>query len=95
MDMILPMKMMMENMNKGQHIPALDFVQQSTHQIGMIYSLFSEDYDGGDFCRGLIFSHEAGQLMLSVGRTAFSGMFNHDSKDSASDNPMLHDLLQG
>jgi len=63
----------------------------------MLYSLFSEDYDGGDFCRGLVFSHEAGQLLLTVGRSAFSGFFgSKDGKPSAmADNPMLHDLLQG
>ena len=31
-------------------------------------SVFSDDYDGGEFCKGLIFSHEAGQLVLTVGK---------------------------
>ena len=59
MDMVLPMKMMFENMNKGQHNPAVDFIEKSTHEIGMLYSLMGDDYDGGDFCKGLIFSHGA------------------------------------
>merc|ERR1712157_575846 len=76
MGMIAPMKMMMQNMNKGQPNPMLDFIDKSTHQIAMLYSLFSDEYDGGDFCQGLIFSHEAGQLMLNVGKSMFSGMMN-------------------
>ena len=58
MDMIAPMKMMMENMNKGQHNPMVDFIDTSSQQFGRIYALFSDDYDGGEFCKGLIFSHE-------------------------------------
>ena len=29
-DMIMPMKMMMENMNKGQHNPMVDFIDSSS-----------------------------------------------------------------
>merc|ERR1711920_141427 len=95
-DMITPMKMMFQNMNKGQSNPMIDFVEKSTQQIGILYSLFSDEYDGGDFCQGLIFSHEAGQLLLTVGRTMFSGMFDADKGGQAggSANPMLADLLQ-
>ena len=75
MDMVLPMKMMFENMNKEVHNPAIDLIEQSTYQIGMLYSLFSDEYDGADFCQGLIFSHEAGQIVLTVGRIMFAGMF--------------------
>ena len=68
MDMIKPMKMMMENMNKGQHNPMVDFIDSSAQQVGRLYALFSDDYDGGEFCKGLIFSHEAGQLVLTIGK---------------------------
>ena len=94
MDMVLPMKMMFQNMNKGQSNSMIDFIEKSTHQIGMIYSLFSEDYDGGEFCQGLIFSHQAGQLMLTVGRGMFAEFFGGKSKTDFDSNPMLHDLLQ-
>merc|ERR1711982_314834 len=99
MGMIMPMKMMFQNMNQGKPNPMLDFVDKSTHQIGMLYSLFSDEYDGGDFCQGLIFSHEAGQLMLNVGRSMFSGMFANKGGNANpfgdDGNPMLQDLLQG
>merc|ERR1712083_1288676 len=99
-DMITPMKMMFQNMNKGQSNPMIDFVDKSTHQIGMLYSLFSDEYDGGDFCQGLIFSHEAGQLMLNVGKSMFSGFMNKGGSNpmGAFDTPnsaMIQDLLQG
>ena len=71
-------------------------MDKGTQQIGMIYSLFSDEYDGGDFCQGLIFSHEAGQLILTVGRSMFAGMFDKGGKGAAkdSDNPLLSQLLQ-
>ena len=95
MDMVLPMKMMFENMNKGVHNPMVDLVEKSTHQIGRLYSLFGEDYDGGDFCKGLLFSHEAAQLVLNLGRNVLGGMFNHEGGVAESEMPKLHDLLQG
>merc|ERR1712151_636624 len=96
MGMIMPMKMMFQNMNQGKPNPMLDFVDKSTHQIGMLYSLFSDEYDGGDFCQGLIFSHEAGQLLLNVGKSMFSGMMNKGGSDTLGkpDSPMIQDLLQ-
>ena len=93
MDMIAPMKMMMENMNKGQHNPMVDFIDTSSQQIGRIYALFSDDYDGGEFCKGLIFSHEAGQLVLTVGRSLFAGLAGNET--GPSEMPKMHDLLQG
>ena len=50
MDMIVPMKGMMEGMNQGQHIAALDTLSEMTKQLAIIYSLFWSEYDGGDFC---------------------------------------------
>ena len=96
MDMVMPMKMMMQNMNQGKSHPFLEFIEKGTQQIGKIYSLFSDEYDGGDFCQGLIFSHEAGQLILTVGRSMFSGMFAQggDGAAAGGDNPLLSQLLQ-
>lgn len=71
----------------------VDFIDTSSQQIGRIYALFSDDYDGGEFCKGLIFSHEAGQLVLTVGRSLFAGLAGNET--GASEMPKMHDLLQG
>jgi hypothetical protein len=35
--------------------------------IAKISSLFSKNYDGGDFCKGLLFSNEVSKIMFNVG----------------------------
>ena len=54
LNMIEPAKMMFENMNQGQKSPALDYVAGSSKQIAKVISVFSDYYDGGEFCQGLI-----------------------------------------
>ena len=57
-NMIEPAKMMFENMNQGQKSPAFDWISGSSKQIAKVISVFGEYYDGGEFCQGLIISHE-------------------------------------
>ena len=75
LDMILPMKGMVEGMNQGQKIPALESLTSVTTQISVLYSLFNTDYDSGEFCKGLIFSKELSTILLTFGRNIFNGMF--------------------
>lgn len=75
MDMITPLKSMAEGMNQGHHIPALDTLNTITKQLAIIYSLFYSEYDGGDFCKGLIFSKEMATIFWGFGKNIFSGMF--------------------
>lgn len=75
LDMLLPMKGMIEGMNQGKKVPAFEAVTEVTKQIGTLYSLFYADYDSGDFCKGLIFSKEMATIFLTFGRNIFSGMF--------------------
>lgn len=74
-DMIVPMKSMMEGMNQGKPVPALDALSHTTKQLAIVYSLFWTEYDGGDFCQGLIFSKEMATIFWSVGKNAFSNFF--------------------
>lgn len=92
--MVIPMKTMMENMNQGKHIAFFDTLSDMTHQIAILYSLFFGEYDGGEFCKGLILSKEFFSILLSFGKNIFAGFFggfgetNEDMHDAVS--KMLH-----
>ena len=68
-DMAAPMKMMMQNMNKGEPNPMIDMVLDGVKAFGKISSIFDEDYDGGDFCKGLLFSKEASKIVFKIGNS--------------------------
>lgn len=87
LDMIAPMKGMIEGMNQGKHMPALDTLNQMTKQLAILYSLFYTEYDGGDFCKGLIFAKEIATIFMTFGRNIFSGMFGEHTSS-------VQDLLQ-
>ena len=67
-DMAEPMKMMMANMNKGQPNPLLDNALDAVRAFGKVSALFDEDYEGGEFCKGLLFSKEASRVIFKVGQ---------------------------
>ena len=57
-NMLQPMAMMLKNMKNGESTPWLDTVIETTPSLGKIYSVYDENYDGGEFCRGLILTKE-------------------------------------
>ena len=79
-DMAAPMKMMMANMNKGEPNPMLDMALDAVQAFGKISSIFDEDYDGGEFCKGLLFSKEASRIVFKVGNS----IMNKKQEDSAA-----------
>jgi len=81
LDMFMPLKGMVEGMNQGKHIAVLDAITEVTKQLSILYSLFFTEYDGGEFCRGLIFSKELATVMLTFGRNIFSGFFGEHTGD--------------
>ena len=42
----------------------LDTAHEAVQAFGKIYSIFDPDYDGTEFCRGLIFSKEAARIFF-------------------------------
>lgn len=64
---------MIEGMNQGKKMPALEAVTQVTTQIGVLYSLFNTGYDSGEFCKGLIFSKELASIFITFGKNIFAG----------------------
>ena len=67
LDMAQPMLMMVKNMNHGEPMPALDLALEFAQVAGKAYSIFSNDYDGGEFCKGLLFAKEASAVVFKVG----------------------------
>ena len=72
LEMAMPMKMMMANMNKGEPNPMLDTVLEAAQAFGKIYSIFDVEYDGGEFCRGLLFSKEASKIVFKLGNSVMN-----------------------
>ena len=77
-DMAQPMKMMMENMQKSQDagnpnakpspmVAYADIAMEAAMSMGKISNLFDEMYDGGEFCKGLLFAREASYIVFKIG----------------------------
>ena len=66
-DMAGPMKMMMQNMNKGEPNPMVDQALEMVQSFGKISAIMDESYEGGQFCKGLLFSKEATKVLWKIG----------------------------
>ena len=66
-DMAMPMKMMFQNMNPEADHPMMDMLFDGALSFARISSVFSEEYDGGAFCQGLLFSKDASKMVWAVG----------------------------
>ena len=71
-DMAGPMKMMMANMNKGEPNPMLDQALELVQSFGKISAIMDESYEGGQFCKGLLFSKEATKVLWKIGNTVMN-----------------------
>ena len=88
--MAAPMKMMMMNMNKGEPNPMLDMALDAAQAFGKISSIFDEDYDGGEFCKGLLFSKEASKIVFKVG----NNIMNKKQEEAAASNIYTESAVQ-
>ena len=61
------MAMMMKNMKQNEPTPWLDIAIEGSSSLGKISSIFDENYDGGEFCRGLLLAKEASYVMFKIG----------------------------
>ena len=66
-DMAEPMKMMMKNMSKGESNPLVDNALEVVQAFGKISAVFDENYEGGEFCKGLLFSKESSRVIFKLG----------------------------
>ena len=74
LDMAEPMKMMLKNMNKGEDSPMLEIAFEAAVTFAKVSSIFSAEYDGGEFCRGLLFSKEASKIVFAIGNQLMGRM---------------------
>ena len=82
-DMAMPMKMMFTNMNKGEPSPMIDLAFDSVLTFAKIAAVFDENYDGGEFCKGLFFSKEASKVVFAMGNQLM-GRVNHTDSQPES-----------
>ena len=59
--------MMMQNMNQGKPNPMVELGIQTATALGKISGIMNENYDGGEFCKGLLFAKEASNVVFKVG----------------------------
>jgi hypothetical protein len=64
----------MESMNQGKSSPLLDTVNDLLKQFAILYSLFYTEYDGGDFCQGLITAKELASVFWYFGKSMLESM---------------------
>lgn len=105
-DMFKPFKAMMEGMSQGKPSPLLETMNSLMKQIAILYSLFWEEYDGGDFCQGLITAKELATIFWFFGKSImdqllsapipkqeFEPVYNYTASDSAK-SEYIQDKLQ-
>lgn len=79
-DMLTPMKTMMEAMNQGQPNKMMNMLDEITKELGIIYTLGPwGEYEGGDFCRGLILSKEMMTVFWHVAGDMMHTFFDHQT----------------
>ena len=60
------MKMMMQNMNQGKPMPAVDTAFEVVTIGFKVASLFAPEYDGGEFCKGLVAAKEGSTVIFKA-----------------------------
>ena len=65
--MALPMKAMMSSMNQGKPNPTIDMAFEFAQAGAKMMSVFSAEYDGGEFCQGLLFAKDASKVVFKMG----------------------------
>jgi hypothetical protein len=75
--MIPMMKEMSKSMGSGAKM--IDAMTDMVHQVGVIYSLFMSEYDGGEYCKGLIFAHNAASILKKLFGKFYDDMFKANS----------------
>ena len=66
-DMAMPMKAMLTGMSQGKPNAGLDIAFEFAMTAAKMMSVFSGSYDGGEFCKGLLFSKDASKVVYKIG----------------------------
>ena len=73
--MIPMMKMMATNMNGGKEPTYVKNLESLEHSFATIYTLLMGDYEGTEYCKGLIGAVEARKIALGVGSEMAGAVF--------------------
>ena len=66
--MVPAMEMMMGTVNKGQKTnPMINLAIDAATSYGKIQTLMASDYEGSQFCQGLLLAHEAQKIVMELG----------------------------
>ena len=55
-----------EAFGKGRTPPTLKLISENVASFGKIIAIFGENYDGGDFCKGLLFTVQASNVAKTI-----------------------------
>ena len=80
-NMAKPAIMMMQNMNQGKPIPGVEYLEAAVDELAMLYGVFY-GYEGSEFCKGKIVSHEIAKFCLNAGRKEAAKFFPMLDKDA-------------
>ena len=89
--MATPMKAMFDSMNQDGPSPLIDVMFNGIIGMVNIQAIFNEEYEGGEFCRGLIFSKYASKAVWAVGHRIMDKLTNvdHETEDELPEQTML------
>ena len=74
------MMMMMQNMNQGKPNPMVELGLETATALCKISGIMNDSYDGGEFCKGLLFAKESSAIVFK-----FGGLLMNKSSDSPVD----------
>ena len=73
LDIVPMMQMVAGTVKKGaKPSPMVNLVLDAVTSYGKISYLLDADYEGSDFCKGLLLAHEAHKIVMELGTTAVS-----------------------
>ena len=52
-----------------EELRGIFFIVDAVQAFGRISSIMGEDYEGGEFCQGLLFSNEASRIVFKIGNS--------------------------
>ncbi len=85
------MKQMFVGMNQNKSNAFVDSLESVIHQFSVLFSLFTTEYDAGEFCKGLIFAKMVSTIMMKVFGNFYSSIFQPTREGDV--NPAIKELM--
>ena len=91
-DMMTPLKMMGAFVQDQNIKAVVDIVGVFIESVSQLMAVFMNQYEGDDFCSGLIFGSNGAQMLVNIAKT-FMQVRNHMGAGSITATPSNKDLL--